>query len=144
MTLSCVDLKWDELIFIKASLQGEGFQDEDIQNNNFSTRCSYFNLNPVLLARHFKHRPETFFHVTIRHGPMSKVENHAIHIEFQVCGSANVHSFLWVLDAPILGKDNTGQNILFADNIAKVTLSNIKVYLSLFDIVTTHQIRSHS
>ena len=144
MTLSCADLKWDELIFIKASLQGEGFQDEDIQNNNFFTRCSYFNLNPVLLARHFKHRPETFFHVTILHGPLSKVRNHAIHIEFQVCGSPNVHSFLWVLDAPILGNDNTDQNILFAANIVKVILSNIKVYLSLFDIVTTHQIRSHS
>ena len=47
------DLRWDELIPIIASLRGENLQDEDNQNMDFFTRCSYLNLNAVLLARHF-------------------------------------------------------------------------------------------
>ena len=45
INLICVDLRWDELISIIASLRGEKLQDEDIQNMDFFTRCSYiFNI----------------------------------------------------------------------------------------------------
>ena len=106
MTLSCVDLIWDELISIIASLREENLQDEDIQNMDFFTTCTYLNLNPVLLARHFQYRIETFFQVIVLDGPLGKVKYHAIRIEFQVLGSPHAHSFLWVLIAPVLSKDN--------------------------------------
>ena len=61
MTLSCTDLRWDDLISIIGSLRGENLHDEDIQNMNFFARCSYLNLNIVLLVRHFQYRLEAFF-----------------------------------------------------------------------------------
>ena len=71
---------------------------------DFFTRCSYLNLNPVLLAKHFQYRVETFFQVVVLDGPSGKVKYHSIRIEFQVRRSPQVHSFLWVFDAPILSK----------------------------------------
>ena len=82
MTLSCADLRWDELISKLASLRGENLQDEDIQNMDFFTRCSYLNLNPNLLARQFQYTVETFFKVIVIDGPLGKVKYHAIRIQF--------------------------------------------------------------
>ena len=110
----------------------------------FFTCCSYLNLNPVLLARHFQYRVETLFQVIVLDCPLGRVKYHAIWIGFQVHGSPHVHSFLWVLDAPILNKDNFDEHILFVDSIVKATLPNFKVDPSLFDLVTTYQIHSHS
>ena len=143
MTLSCADLRWDELISKLASLRGENLQDEDIQNMDFFTRCSYLNLNPNLLARQFQYTVETFFKVIVIDGPLGKVKYHAIRIQFQVRGSPHVHSFLWVLDAPVLSKDNIDEYILLVDSIVKATLPNFKVDPSLFDLVTTYQIHVH-
>ena len=93
----------------------------------FSLVVVNLNLNPVLLARHFQHRIENFFQVIFLDGPLGKVKYHAIQIDFQVLGSPHVHSFLWVLDAPILNKDNIDEYILFVDSIVKATLPNFKV-----------------
>lgn len=60
---------------------------------------------------------------------------HAILIKFQVCWSTHVHSFLLVLDVPILSIDKTGENILLVDNIVKVILPYFRVDLNLFDVV---------
>ena len=117
MTLSCADLRWDDLVSIMASLRGENLRDKDIQNMNFFTRCSYLNLNIVLLVRHFQYRLEALFQVIVLDGPLDKVKYRAIWIEFQVHGSPHVRSFLWVLDAPILTKDNIDEYILFVDSI---------------------------
>ena len=144
MTLICADLRWEQLISIIASLRGENLQDENFQNRDFFTRCNYLDLNLVLFARYFQYRVETFFQVIILDGPLGKVKHHAIRIQFQVRGSPHVHSFLWVLNAPILSKDHIDEYILFVHSIVKVTLPNLKVDPSQFDLVTTHQIHSHS
>lgn len=54
MTFSCAELRWDELIYITASLQGENLQDEYIQNTVFLYAVN-INLNPVLLATYFQY-----------------------------------------------------------------------------------------
>ena len=54
MTFSCAELRWDELIYITASLQGENLQDEYIQNIVFLYAVN-INLNPVLLATYFQY-----------------------------------------------------------------------------------------
>ena len=59
-------------------------------------------MNPVLFSRHFKYRVEIFFKVIVRDGPLEKVKDHAIRVEFQVRGSPHIHSFLWTVTAPIL------------------------------------------
>ena len=60
MTLSCADLRWNELISIISTLKGETLQEEEINRLDFFQRCSYLNLNPVVLARHFQYRVEIF------------------------------------------------------------------------------------
>ena len=73
---------------------------------DFFERCTYLNMNPVLLARHFQYRVELFFKVIVINGPLGKVKCHAARVEFQVRGSPYIHSFLWIINAPILSKDN--------------------------------------
>ena len=48
-----------------------------------------------------------------------KVKYHAIRVEFQVRGSPHIHSFIWVIDAPILTKDNIGEYV-----VSLILLSN--------------------
>ena len=49
-TLSCADLRWNELIEIIAKLNSLNLTDDDTLNKN-----------PVLVARHFQYRVEIFF-----------------------------------------------------------------------------------
>ena len=58
LTLFCTDLKWKEIpeIFSKLNLSKEY-----LELMNYFEKCELLNSNPVLLARHFQHRAETFF-----------------------------------------------------------------------------------
>ena len=76
-------------------------------------------MNPVLFARHFQYRVETFFKVIVLNGPFGKVKCHAIRVEFQVRGSPHIHSFIWIVDAPILTKDNIGEYVAFINSAVK-------------------------
>ena len=111
---------------------------------DFFERCSYLNLNPVLLARHFQYRVEIFFKVIVLDGPLGKVKYHAIRVEFQVRGSPHVHSFLWIIDAPILTKDNIDEYVWFVDSIVKAFVPDPNENIKFFNLVTTYQVHSHS
>ena len=39
-------------------------------------------------------------------GILGKVKYHAIRVEFQVQGSPHINLLLWILDAPVLHKNN--------------------------------------
>ena len=56
MTLSCADLRWNELVEIITKLQGQTLSEEEIENMNYFERTKILNSNPVLLARHFQYR----------------------------------------------------------------------------------------
>lgn len=47
---------------------------EKILNMFFFTQRSYLNLNPGLLARHFKYRAEQFFKIIVLDDPLHKVK----------------------------------------------------------------------
>ena len=106
MTLSSADLQWHELISITKKLKGEKLTSERISSMDHFERCSYLNFNPALLARQFQYRVETFFQTIVSNGPLGRVKYYAIRVEFQVRGSPHIHSFLWILNAPVLNKDN--------------------------------------
>ena len=144
MTLSCADLRWNELVSIISKLKGENLTDEQIINMSYFERCSYLNQNPVLLARHFQYRVETFFKVIIINGPLGKVTYYAIRVEFQVRGSPHIHSFLWVLNAPVLDKNNVDSYVRFVDTIVKAYVPDINENAELHSLITTYQIHSHS
>ena len=61
MTLSCADLRWPELFQIIARTQGLNLTDEQLEALSYNERCSMLNLNPVIVAKHFQFRVETFF-----------------------------------------------------------------------------------
>ena len=144
MTLSCADLRWNELIAIISKLKGENLTGEDINNMSYFERCRYLNLNPVLLARHFQYRVEVFFKEIVVNGPLGKVTYYAIRVEFQVRGSPHIHSFLWVLNAPILTKDNIDEYVRFVDAVIRAYVPDIHEHAELHKLVTTYQIHSHS
>ena len=97
MTLSCAELRWNELISIIYTLKGETLQEEEINRLDYFKRYSYLNLNPVVLARHFQYRVEIFFKTIVLDGILGKVKYHAIRVEFQLWGSPYIHSFLWII-----------------------------------------------
>ena len=144
MTLSCADLRWNELIAIISKLKCESLSEEQINNMSYFERCSYLNLNPVLLARHFQYRVEVFFKEIIVDGPLGKVTYYAIRVEFQVRGSPHIHSLLWVLNAPVLSEDNIDEYVRFVDAVIKAYVPDINENPELHKLVTTYQIHSHS
>ena len=111
---------------------------------HFFERCRYLNLNPVVLARHFQYRVETFFKVIVLNGPLEKVKCHTIRVEFQVRGSLHIHSFIWIIDAPILTKDNIGECVAFIDSIVKSYVPDPIKNPDLFKLVTTYQVHPYS
>ena len=78
-------------------------------------------LNPVALARHFQYRLEIFL---VLDGTLGKVKYHAIRVEFQLRGCQHIHSFLWILDAPDLHKNNIDEYVRFVDSIVKAFVPN--------------------
>ena len=144
ITLSCADLQWKKLLLIIAELTGEVFSEDSINEMDFFERHRYLNLNPVLLARHFQYRVETFFKVIVLNGPFGKVKYHAIRVECNVRGSPHFHSFIWIIDAPILTKDNIGEYVAFIDSVVKSYVPDPIKDPGLFKLVTTYQVHSHS
>ena len=142
MTLSCADLRWNELVSIISKLNGENLTDEQINNLTYFERCNYLNSNPVLLARHFQYRVEVFFKEIIVNGPLGKVKYYAIRVEFQVRGSPHIHSFLWVLNAPV--EDNIDEYIRFVDAVVSAYVPDHNDNPELYKLVTTYQVHSHS
>ena len=74
MTLSCADLRWNELVSIISKLNGLNLSEGDIKNLDYFKRCEILNNNPVLLARHFQYRVEVFFKEILINGPLGKVK----------------------------------------------------------------------
>ena len=144
MTLSCADLRWNELPTIISRLNGMNMSEEEIKQMDYRTRCDLLNSNPVLLARHFQYRVEVFFKEIVVDGPLGKVTYQVIRVEFQVRGSPHIHSFLWVIDAPVLTKETKNEYIQFVDQVIKAALPNLAENPELYNLVKTFQVHSHS
>ena len=144
ITLSFADLQWNELLLIIAELRGEVLSEASINEIDFFEKCRYLSLNPVLLPRHFQHRVETRFKVIVLNGPFGEAKYHANRVEFQVRGSPHIHSFLWLIDPPVLTKDNIGECVAFIDSADKSYVPDPIKNPDLFKLVTTYQVHSHS
>ena len=84
MTLSCADLRWPELFQIVARTQGRDITEEQVEALSYIERCQMLNANPVVMAKHFQHRVETFFSEVLlsKSNPIGKVIYYALRIEF--------------------------------------------------------------
>ena len=61
MRLSCADLRWPELFQIVARTQGKNLTEDQVNALSYVERCQMLNANPVVVAKHFQHRVESFF-----------------------------------------------------------------------------------
>ena len=111
---------------------------------NYFDKTKILNSNPVLLARHFQYRVEVFFKEIVPDGPLGKITNYAIRVEFQVSVSPHIHSLVWVIGAPILSTTSEDEYVAFIDNIIKCKLPNPQERPQLFELVRTYQKHSHS
>ena len=145
-TLSCADLRWNELIHIISLINGLNLTTEDIASLNYFERCEILNNNPVLVARHFQYRLEVLFVeiLMIPAGPLGEIKYYAFRVEFQFRGSPHIHSFIWILNAPKLTDDNIGEYIEFLDSKIQAYLPDEAMYPELYNFVKTYQVHKHS
>ena len=124
MTLSCADLRWNELVSIVIKLSGKSISDADIESLSYFERCEILNTRIlVLLAKHFQYRVEVFFKQIVIDGPLGQDNYYAIRVEFELRGSSHIHSFIWVINAPTLSMETKDEYILFVDKIIKASIS---------------------
>ena len=60
LTLSCADLRWEELPYIINKLNNLGLSEEELKNLSYQERCNLLNNNPVFVPRHFSTKLKYF------------------------------------------------------------------------------------
>ena len=75
------------------------------------------NLNPVIVAKHFQFRVETFFTEILltKANPTGKIVHYALRVEFQMRGSPHRHALIWTSDCPKLTHETKEEYISFID-----------------------------
>ena len=89
-----------------------------------------------------KNKVEVFFKVIIFDSPLWKTKCYAICIEFQERGSAHVHSFIWIFNAPNF--ENKAAYIVFIKKIINVQLADHLNDPEVFELAKAYQVYSHS
>ena len=140
LTLSCADLRWEELPYIINKLNNLGLSDEELKDLSYQERCNLLNNNPALVARHFQYKVEVFKEITLD-GPLGKTKYYAIRIEFQERGSPHVYSFIWIFSAPNI--ENGAAYIEFIEKTINSQLPNNLSDPDLFGLVKNYQSRSY-
>ena len=70
LTLSCADLRWEELQYITNNLNNLELSEKELKNLSYQERCNLLNDNPVQVARHFQYKFEVFFKEIIIDGQL--------------------------------------------------------------------------
>ena len=104
------------------------------------------NLNPVIVAKHFQHRIETFFRdvLVTKTKPIGKIVYYALRIEFQMRGSPHLHALIWCDDCPKQGHDNKQAYIKYIDKHVQAYLPSMEEDLELHNLVKMYQKHNHS
>ena len=130
MTLSCADLRWPE----------------ELDALSYNERCQMLNTNPVIVAKHFQYRVETFFSEVLlsKANPIGKIVYYALRIEFQMRGSPHLHALIWTSDCPKLTDDNKQAYIDYIDKHVQAYLPSEEDDPELHNLVKTYQKHTHS
>ena len=102
------------------------------------------NLNPVVVAKHFKYRLECLFRdVLLGTGdPIGRVLYDAVRIKFQFRGPPHAHCFIWIKDCPVLTDDNIELFVKFIDKHISAILPDPVSCPVLHDLVK-HTVHMH-
>ena len=125
MTLSCADLRWPELFQIVARTQGKNLS-EEVEALSYNERCQMLNANPVVVAKNFQHRVETFFSEVLlsNRNPIGKITYYALHIEFQMRGFPHLQALMWTSDCPKLAAETKDAYVEYIDKHVQAFLPN--------------------
>ena len=146
MTLSCADLRWPELFQIISRIQGKDITDEEVGALSYDEKYKMLNLNPVIVAKHFQYRAETFFTEVLlnKSKPIGKIVYYALRIEFQMRGSPHLHALIWTKDCPKLTSETKEAYIEYIDKNVQAYLPNKDDDPELHDLVNFYQKHTHS
>ena len=130
-----------ELFQIIARTRGVNMTDQRVEALSYYERCSMLNRNPVVVAKHFQHRVETFFKEVLmtNANPIGKIIYYALRIEFLMRGSPHLHALMWTSDCPKLTYDNIQAYTEFEDNHVQAYLPNKEADPKLHELVATYQ-----
>ena len=146
MTLSCADLRWPDLFCILSKIKDNPITDEEIDNLLYNEKCSLLNLNPVITAKHFQYRVETFFKEVLvsNASPIGKIIYYTLRIEFQMRGSPHLHSLIWTSDCPELTPENEEGYIAYIDQHVQASLPDTEKDSDYCELVKMFQRHNHS
>ena len=85
-----------------------------------------------------------FFKEIFLDAPLSKAKCYVIRIEFQVSGSQNIHSFLWIVNAPILSEKTIEFYTEWLDQMISAELQDKSSKPTMFELVKNFQLHRHS
>ena len=94
LTLSCTQLRWDELPHLINKLNNLNLTDEKTRNLTYQQLTKLLNDNPVLVLRHFQYKVQVFFKEIVLDGSLGKTKYYAWRMEFQERGSPHEHVFV--------------------------------------------------
>ena len=146
MTLSCADLRWPELFQIISRIQGKDITDEEVDALSYDEKCKMLNLNPVIVAKHFQFRVETFYteFLLSKSKPIGKIVNYALRIECQMRGSPHLHALIWTEDCRKLTSETKEAYIEYIDKHVQAYLPNKEDDPELRDVVNFYLKHTHS
>ena len=146
MTLSCADLRWPDIFQIIARTNGKNITTEEVEALSYDEKCSLFNLNPLIVAKHFQYRVETFFTEILltNANPIGKIIYYALRIEFQMRGSPHLHALIWTSDCPKLTQETKQDYIEYVDQHVQAYLPDKDKDPDLHESVKKYQTHSHS
>ena len=146
MTLSCADLRWPELFFILLRVNRQEMTDKEIENLSYNEKCSLLNLNPVIVAKHFQNRVESFFKDVLLSNvnPIGKIIYYALRIEFQMRGSPHLHSLIWTSDCPELTPGNEETYVRYIEKHVQAHLPERENEPEFYELVSMYQKHNHS
>ena len=107
--------------------------DEEVEALPYHNQCSMLNLNPVIVAKYFQYRVETFFRDVLltNADPISKIVYYALHIEFQMRGSPHLHALIYTY-------------IDYIDKHVQAYLPDEEPDPQLYDLAKIYQTHNHS
>ena len=117
--------------------------EEEGQSLSYQERHKLLNMNPVLVVRHFQYRVEVLFKEILVDGPLGKIKYYVIRFEFQVRGSPHIHSFLWILNAPVLSKDTIDHYKEWVESNISARIPDPSKNPKLFELVKMYQLHRH-
>ena len=91
------------------------------------------------MARHFQLRIDMFFKEIILDESLAKTKYYIIRAEFQVIDSPHIHSFIWIVNAPILSDKTIESYTEWVDQMTSAELSEEDSQPTLFKLVKNYQ-----